>query len=161
MASQARVFSLRPAANAADDEDPVPALHRTMLSLVRRECADLTARELAVLLSVYLGKGPHTVRGLAAKLNICKPAITRALDRLSELDLARRKVDPRDRRSVLVERTDIGWRFIDDLRSGTREADAELDWTGAPAVGTGGWPATTRGGREGVGHDFAPKGLPG
>jgi DNA-binding MarR family transcriptional regulator len=57
------------------------------------------------------------VRGLAAELNVSKPAITRALDRLGELDLARRKVDPLDRRSVLVQRTLKGAAFLRDLRS--------------------------------------------
>ena len=48
---------------------------------------------------------PHTVRDLAATLNISKPAITRALDKLSDLQLVRRKKDEEDRRSVLVQRT--------------------------------------------------------
>jgi DNA-binding MarR family transcriptional regulator len=152
MASHARAFTLRPAAN---DEDPVPMLHRTMLSLVRREGSDLTARQLAVLLNVYLLKGPHTVRGLAAELNICKPAITRALDKLGELDLARRKVDPRDRRSVLVERTDAGWRFLDDLRSGARQVAAEAEWTDLPKVEARAWPRAVASGRAGYGHGFA------
>ena len=50
---------------------------------------DLTMRQLAVLLTVYITAPPHTVRGLAANLNISKPAVTRALDRLSDLGLAR------------------------------------------------------------------------
>ena len=53
-----------------------------------------------------------------------KPAITRALDRLGELDLARRKVDPLDRRSVLVQRTMKGAAFLRDLRSIMSEASA-------------------------------------
>ncbi|HWT07603.1 MAG TPA: MarR family transcriptional regulator, partial [Roseomonas sp.] len=72
-------------------------LRETIVALVRSDGPDLSARQLAVLLTVYLGEGPHTVRGLAADLNVSKPAITRALDRLGELDLARRKVDPADR----------------------------------------------------------------
>src|SRR5260370_28545276 len=77
----------------------------TVVALVRRDGADLSARQLGVFLTCYLQDGGHTVRGLAADLNVSKPAITRALDRLGELDLARRKVDPMDRRSVLVQRT--------------------------------------------------------
>jgi predicted transcriptional regulator len=42
------------------------------------------------MLICYLDEGPHTVRGLAATLEISKPAITRSLDRLVELNLARR-----------------------------------------------------------------------
>jgi DNA-binding MarR family transcriptional regulator len=64
------------------------------------------------------------VRGLAAELNVSKPAITRALDRLGELDLARRKVDPLDRRSVLVQRTMKGAAFLRDLRSIMGEASS-------------------------------------
>jgi DNA-binding MarR family transcriptional regulator len=64
------------------------------------------------------------VRGLAAELNVSKPAITRALDRLGELDLARRKVDPLDRRSVLVQRTMKGAAFLRDLRSIMSEASS-------------------------------------
>ncbi|HYC05033.1 MAG TPA: MarR family transcriptional regulator, partial [Azospirillaceae bacterium] len=80
-------------------------------------------RQLGVFLTVYLSEGPHTVRGLAAALNVSKPAITRALDRLGELDLARRKVDPADRRSVLVQRTVKGTGFLRELRQMMVEAE--------------------------------------
>src|SRR3954470_22462952 len=90
-------------------------LRQTILALVRRNEADLTSRQFGVFLTVYLTAGPHTVRGLAAELNISKPAITRALDRLGELGLARRKVDPMDRRSVLVQQTREGNAFLADL----------------------------------------------
>ena len=72
---------------------------------VRREAPDLSARQMALLLTVYLSPPPHTVRGLALALNVSKPAVTRALDRLSEFGLVRRKVDEDDRRSVLIQRT--------------------------------------------------------
>ena len=95
----------------------VGLLRDTVVSLVRRDGADLSARQLGVFLTCYLNEGAHTVRGLALDLNVSKPAITRALDRLSELDLARRKVDPTDRRSVLVQRTPRGSAFLRDLRN--------------------------------------------
>jgi len=97
-------------------------LRDTTVALVRRDGPDLSARQLGVFLTCYLHEGPHTVRGLAADLNVSKPAITRALDRLGELDLARRKVDPMDRRSVLVQRTLKGSAFLRDLRSIMNEA---------------------------------------
>src|SRR3974390_1419264 len=97
-------------------------LRETVVSLVRRDGADLSARQLGVFLTCYLRDGGHTVRGLAADLRVSKPAITRALDRLGELDLARRKVDPQDRRSVLVQRTLKGAAFLRDLRSIIGEA---------------------------------------
>src|ERR671932_769004 len=99
-------------------------LRETILTMVRRDGADLSARQLAVLLTVYLTDGPHTVRGLAAELRVSKPAITRALDRLGELDLARRKVDPMDRRSVIVQRTLKGTGFLRDLRQIMVEAES-------------------------------------
>jgi DNA-binding MarR family transcriptional regulator len=95
----------------------VSLLRDTVVALVRRDGIDLSARQLGVFLTCYLNNGPHTVRGLATGLNISKPAITRALDRLGELDLARRKVDPLDRRSVLVQRTPKGSSFLRALRS--------------------------------------------
>src|SRR5271168_195601 len=102
----------------------VGLLRDTVVALVRRDGADLSARQLGVFLTCYLQDGAHTVRGLAADLNVSKPAITRALDRLGELDLARRKVDPMDRRSVLVQRTTKGSAFLRDLRSIMAEAAA-------------------------------------
>jgi DNA-binding MarR family transcriptional regulator len=41
---------------------------------------------------------------------------------LGELDLARRKVDPMDRRSVLVQRTTKGSAFLRDVRGIMTEA---------------------------------------
>jgi DNA-binding MarR family transcriptional regulator len=99
-------------------------LRDTIVALVRRDGPDLSARQLGVFLTCYLQDGPHTVRGLAAELNVSKPAITRALDRLGELDLARRKVDPLDRRSVLVQRTLKGAAFQRDLRAIMNEASS-------------------------------------
>lgn len=100
----------------------VEILRDTIVSLVRRDGPDLSARQLGVFLTCYLQEGPHTVRGLAADLNVSKPAITRALDRLGELELARRKIDPSDRRSVLVQKTIKGQAFLKDLRSIMGEA---------------------------------------
>ena len=108
--------------NPVSADQLVAILRDTTVALVRRDGADLSARQLGVLLTCYLQDGAHTVRGLAAELNVSKPAITRALDRLGELDLARRKVDPMDRRSVLVQRTLKGTAFIRDLRSIMGEA---------------------------------------
>ena len=73
----------------------------------------------------YLDETGHTVRGLAANLHVSKPAITRALDRLGELDLARRKTDPADRRSVLVQRTPKGTSVLKDLRGMLAEAASD------------------------------------
>ena len=89
---------------------------KALVASVRNEDApDLTARQLSLMLSVYLIEKPHTVRGLAADLNISKPAISRALDRLGELGFVRRKRDDSDKRSVLVQRTVKGSVYLADF----------------------------------------------
>lgn len=111
-------------ASPSSADQMVGILRETVVALVRRDGPDLSARQLGVFLTCYLQDGGHTVRGLAAELDVSKPAITRALDRLGELDLARRKVDPADRRSVLVQRTIKGAAFLRDLRSIMVDASA-------------------------------------
>lgn len=110
--------------SSSSTDQYVGILKDTIVALVRRDGPDLSSRQLGVLLTCYLNDGPQTVRGLAAELNVSKPAITRALDRLGELDLARRKVDPADRRSVIVQRTLKGQSFLRDLRGIMSEAGA-------------------------------------
>lgn len=117
----------------AQNDQMLNLLRDTIVSLVRKDGPDLSARQLGVFLTCYLQDGAHTVRGLAQELNVSKPAITRALDRLGELDLARRKVDPLDRRSVLVQRTLKGSAFLREMRSLMSEASG----TAKPAVKTG------------------------
>jgi DNA-binding MarR family transcriptional regulator len=91
-------------------------LRDTIVGTVRRDGPDLSARQFGVFLIAYIEEGPHTVRGLAARLSVSKPAITRSLDRLTELGLAKRGPDPRDRRSVLVQRTRRGTDFLNDVK---------------------------------------------
>ena len=88
---------------------------RALVASVRHDAPDLSARQMALLLSVYLTEPPHTVRGLASALNISKPAITRALDRLSQLGYVRRKVDQSDRRNILVQRTVRGSVYLTEF----------------------------------------------
>lgn len=95
---------------------------RALCETVRRDTPDLSARQLALLLHVYLTPPPHTVRGLADILNVSKPAITRALDRLGKLDFARRQRDETDRRSVLIQRTAKGADFLDQFADILTEA---------------------------------------
>lgn len=92
-------------------------LRDTIIGAVRRDGPDLSARQFGIFLISYIEDGPHTVRGLAARLEVSKPAITRSLDRLAELGLAKRAPDPRDRRSVLITRTRKGQDFLTDLRA--------------------------------------------
>ena len=79
--------------------------HDVVFDLVRDDEQDLTSRQMAVLLTVYLEPPPHTVRGLAARLGVTKPVVTRALDTMGRLKLLGRHRDETDRRNVLVFRT--------------------------------------------------------
>lgn len=94
---------------------------------VRRDGPDLTARQMAILLTAYLTPPPHTVRGLAETMGISKPAVTRALDRLGDLGFLRRKVDDADRRSVLVQRTVKGSVFLSEFAELVNGASRLLD----------------------------------
>ncbi|GAA0595204.1 MarR family transcriptional regulator [Caenispirillum bisanense] len=97
------------------DIKPVEALdlwRGAIVESVRRDGPDLSARQMALLLTVYITAPPHTVRGLAETLNVSKPAVTRAVDRLSDYGLVKRKVDEKDRRSVLIQRTVKGSVFL-------------------------------------------------
>lgn len=106
-----------------------PLLHLlkdTMVASVRSDVTDLSARQLAVFLKIYLEPDTeHTVRGLAAALNISKPAITRALDRLTEFDFTKRDKDPNDRRSVIARRTPTGSAYLRTLSGYVTEASKQ------------------------------------
>ena len=114
---------------ALTDLDALDIWRRAIVDSVRRDVPDLTARQMALLLTVYLTPPPHTVRGLADRLNISKPAVTRAAQRLGALQLIRRKVDESDRRSVLIQRTVRGSVFLREfgelIAAAAREEAAE------------------------------------
>ena len=74
---------------------------------------DLSMRQMSILLTVYLDPPPHTVRGLAGRLRVTKPVITRALNRLGEIGLLARHRDKTDGRNVLIGRTLQGALFVE------------------------------------------------
>ena len=102
--------------NGTESDRMLGMLRHIAVCLVRRDGPDLSCRQLGVFLTCYHHQEKQTVRGLATQLRVSKPAITRALDRLGELELTRRKTDPTDRRSVLVARTVKGYAFLNELR---------------------------------------------
>jgi DNA-binding MarR family transcriptional regulator len=110
-----------------------PALLATwrdvLADAVRSDGPDLSMRQWAILLTVYLNPGPHTVRGLSRDLNVPKPAISRALDALSILGFVRRVRDDTDRRIVLVQKTSEGAIYVDEF------ARIVEDRTRGPVVG--------------------------
>ena len=96
------------------------------LAEVRAASHDLTMRQVAILLTVYLDPPPHTVRGLAAKLTVTKPVITRALDTMGAMGLVSRHRDEKDRRNVLVRRTVEGALFVERVGDVVIDKAAEL-----------------------------------
>ncbi len=99
---------------------------RASVAALHRVPPDLTARQFALLLQVYLAPPPHSVRGLAHELAMSKPAVSRALDTLGRLDLLRRKRDESDRRSVLVQRTVKGAVYLREFGDLAAEAAKAL-----------------------------------
>ncbi|MGC4252810.1 MAG: MarR family winged helix-turn-helix transcriptional regulator [Sphingobium sp.] len=86
---------------------------QTLVDYVRSGKPDLTNRQMALMMTVYIDSGPHTVRGLAEVLNVSKPVITRALNKLSALGYVRRERDAADRRNIFIVRTSKGAEFLD------------------------------------------------
>lgn len=99
--------------------------------------ADLTARQTAILLTVYLEEGPHTVRGIAAGLGLGKPAVVRALDTMEHAGLLRRTPDPKDRRSVFLNRTELGATRLADLAGLIATQAARLARSAVPVTDPG------------------------
>jgi DNA-binding MarR family transcriptional regulator len=95
-----------------DGRDRLGAWRHALLRYVRSGHPDLTNRQMALLLVVGREGGLHTVRGLAARLGVSKPVVTRALNSLTAYDMVARRVDERDRRSVFIDLTPAGEEFL-------------------------------------------------
>lgn len=89
--------------------------HHILSRSLRELPYDLSSRQLAVMTTVYLTEPPHTIRSLSSRLGVSKPAICRAVDSLSMLDLIKRKKDEEDRRNVFIQRTIAGSVFLSDF----------------------------------------------
>lgn len=89
--------------------------HQVGVALVQDGDRDLTQRQMAILLIVYLENPPHTVRGLATRLDVTKPVITRALDTMGRMNLVSRRRDKNDMRNVIISRTVEGALYLEKL----------------------------------------------
>ena len=85
------------------------------VGLVTDDEPDLSVRQIAILLIIYSEPPPHTVRGLAVRLRVTKPVITRALDSMGKLELVNRRRDEADRRNVVIQRTVKGALYVEML----------------------------------------------
>jgi DNA-binding MarR family transcriptional regulator len=84
-----------------------------LVELVRSDLPDLTNRQMGIMLTVGLLPGPHTVRGLSGRLNVSKPVVTRALNKLTALGYLQRERDRRDGRNIFVHVTQAGAEFLE------------------------------------------------
>jgi len=102
--------------NNAAKREGLALWHKVSLRNVRGYPFDLSARQMALLLTLYIeDTKQHSVKSLAAYLDISKPAVCRALDTLSRHNLAERVVDQKDRRNVFIHLTEIGLEFLSRL----------------------------------------------
>lgn len=94
------------------------ATRRLVMEMVAQH-PEMTWRQtgVAILACEAPANALQTVRGMAAVLNISKPAVTRALDRLETpaIGFIKRKRDPADARSVLAVPTAAGRKFVERL----------------------------------------------
>ncbi|HEV2043864.1 MAG TPA: MarR family winged helix-turn-helix transcriptional regulator [Sphingomicrobium sp.] len=97
---------------------------RTLINYVRSGEPDLTNRQMALLMLIYLTPGPHTVRGIASTLGVSKPVVTRALNTLGSLGYLRRERDQDDRRNIFVVRTKDGTQFLENFKRYLRASDS-------------------------------------
>lgn len=107
---------------------------RALIGYVRSGEPDLTNRQMALLMLVYLTPGPHTVRGLAHVLGVSKPVVTRALNTLGALGYLRRERDQDDRRNIFVVRTSNGAEFLEGFKRYLRDGEAEAATARRPAL---------------------------
>jgi DNA-binding MarR family transcriptional regulator len=100
--------------------------HNVTATALKQMPVDLSARQTAVLLNVYLMQPPHSIKSLADDLMISKPAVCRAIDALEASKLVKRIRDREDKRNVLIQRTVKGSvylsEFADIILSMSKEA---------------------------------------
>jgi DNA-binding MarR family transcriptional regulator len=113
--------------NDLSTTEPPHALLHKLRAVVVGEVGtgnDLTLRQMAAVLIVYLTDDPQTVRDLARHLKVSTTVVSQTLNRLSKLGLVRRQVNPADRRSVLAVRTEAGRALVVRLKA-SLAADAD------------------------------------
>lgn len=86
--------------------------HGVTVKSVVNNTPDLSFRQLAVLMTVYLDDNPQTVRSLAKTLCVTKAVITRAVDKLVKHGYVKRAPDLRDKRSIILTRTPSGIHYL-------------------------------------------------
>ncbi len=89
--------------------------HGVTAGALKKMPVDLSARQTAVLLNVYLMPAPHSIKSVADELMISKPAVCRAVDTLEKAKLVKRIRDRGDKRNVLLQRTVKGSVYLSEF----------------------------------------------
>jgi MarR family 2-MHQ and catechol resistance regulon transcriptional repressor len=94
-------------------------LARAYGSMVAYIESSITAQGLGLsdfmVLEVLLHKGPLTISAIGEKVLLASASMTSAIDRLEKRDLVRRRNCSSDRRIRIVELTDCGKAFIEEI----------------------------------------------
>lgn len=97
----------------------------------------LSLTQGSVLSELVMG-GPRRMSTLAELEGVRQPSMTDLVRRLERLGLVSRKPDPEDRRAVLIEATEAGRRYLDELvlarEEFLRERLTALDPAGRAAI---------------------------
>ncbi len=103
------------------DTDALKIWSDVCLDMVHGQEPELNIRQMAILLTIYLEAPPHSVAGLATKLGVTKPVVTRALDTMGQMGLIMRRRDDRDRRLLRIQRTVKGALYLEKLSDSVRK----------------------------------------
>lgn len=94
-------------------------LARVVSASVRGDSPDLSMRQLAILLVAENATVPPGVKELTALLQIPKPSVTRAIDRLQSAQLVTRRPSIKDRRQVTVHILPEGTEYMQQIQRWT------------------------------------------
>ena len=89
--------------------------HEALVKGLQNLPLDLSSRQMAIILHVYIGEGPHSVKSIHDELGISKPAICRALDVLEQSKLVKRQRDKEDKRNVYIQRSVKGSVYLSEF----------------------------------------------
>lgn len=77
----------------------------------------LTVRQLAILSILYDQAVEASIDYYSKTLKLSKPAVTKAINRLEELKLVKRKPNIQDGRKVIITPTPTGFKYIHQIQN--------------------------------------------
>lgn len=79
------------------------------------ETGKFSARQIAIFSLVYEENFPGSVKELSKNLNISRPAVTKALNRLEYLGYLKRGYHQHDKRMIILNQTKKGQKYASQL----------------------------------------------